>query len=307
MAAGGYYQVKISILHYDNTPSPLTPQGGGTQSILGPGGLVNALDGIDHQLGQDPPNILGAGLTAYKSFKNFSGASLGAIAGAELTQLGKDVLRGSNPLSRIQIPSIGGLIGGGGSTAGIAATGAVLGASAVKSLFGGGGANSPSGATDKFADASTGSTKTLFAGAGATIADGASKSVAYVKSLFSNGEGVAGPGATTNNSIPTSPITVFDDGSKIQEDLKTGQITTTDADGLVTVKDKNGSILSQSNADGTVLATKDSNGDLSTSNAVPVYDQSQLYGGQNTTINNDSSQSGSTDQSSPTSPDFLGP
>jgi len=46
--AGGATRVArgFADLHYDKSPSPLTPAGGGTNSILGPGGLVNVLDEV---------------------------------------------------------------------------------------------------------------------------------------------------------------------------------------------------------------------------------------------------------------------
>jgi hypothetical protein len=112
----------FAILHYDKTPSPLTPQGGGTQSILGPGGLTSALDVVSNQLGQG--NWLGAGLTAFKSFNTFKGANLGQIASNELKTIGMNILTGNNPLSKIQIPSFGGTFGGGGGSSVFGAMGA---------------------------------------------------------------------------------------------------------------------------------------------------------------------------------------
>lgn len=46
--AGGSTRVArgFADLFYDKSPSPLTPAGGGTNSILGPGGLVNTLDEV---------------------------------------------------------------------------------------------------------------------------------------------------------------------------------------------------------------------------------------------------------------------
>lgn len=46
--AGGSTRVArgFADLFYDKSPSPLTPAGGGTNSILGPGGLVNVLDEV---------------------------------------------------------------------------------------------------------------------------------------------------------------------------------------------------------------------------------------------------------------------
>ena len=123
----------FGVLHYDKTPSPLTPQGGGTRSILGPGGLLAALDGVDHQLGQG--NFFGAALTAFKSFNNFKGANFGQMAGTELKQIGMNILTGSNPLAKIQIPTLGGGSSNGSNTFGVAG-----GASALLMALGAGGA-----------------------------------------------------------------------------------------------------------------------------------------------------------------------
>lgn len=116
--------IDYAMLHYDTTPSPLTPQGGGTNSILGPGGLLNAADSIVSQLGQTDengnpmPNVLGAGLTAYKAFQNFQNMNLSQSFGAELTQIGKDVLMGNNPLNRLFIPTAAGYAGQGAMVSG---------------------------------------------------------------------------------------------------------------------------------------------------------------------------------------------
>jgi hypothetical protein len=91
-------------LHYDHTPSPLTPAGGGTASILGPGGLLSTIDDVTTDLASG--NILGAALKTARGAKNFRGSNLKAIAGAELTSIGMDILRGNNPLSKVNVPSI---------------------------------------------------------------------------------------------------------------------------------------------------------------------------------------------------------
>lgn len=114
----------FATLHYDKTPSPLTPQGGGTQSILGPGGLAAALDSVDHQLGQG--NWLGAGLTAFKSFNNFKGANWQNIINNELKTIGTNVLTGNNPLAKLQIPSFGGAPNTGSNTFGLAGGASLL-------------------------------------------------------------------------------------------------------------------------------------------------------------------------------------
>lgn len=100
--------ISFATLHYDSTPSPLTPQGGGTESILGPGGLISAIDGVTHSLGKG--NLFEAAWTAYSSYQNFKDSDLKKIASEELKQIGKDIITGNNPLNTIQIPTIGGLL-----------------------------------------------------------------------------------------------------------------------------------------------------------------------------------------------------
>ena len=91
-------------LHYDHRPSPLTPAGGGTQSILGPGGLLNSIDEITTDLADG--NFLSAAFKGARAGQNFRGSNLKAIAGAELKSIGMDILRGNNPLSKVNVPSI---------------------------------------------------------------------------------------------------------------------------------------------------------------------------------------------------------
>jgi hypothetical protein len=91
-------------LHYDHVPSPLTPAGGGTNSILGPGGLLNTIDEITTDLSDG--NFLSAALKGARGAQNFRGSNLKAIAGAELKSIGMDILRGNNPLSKINVPSL---------------------------------------------------------------------------------------------------------------------------------------------------------------------------------------------------------
>ena len=81
-------------LHYDKSPSPLTVAGGGTNSILGPGGIVNALDevisdGSDRKWGSSAFKAL----RAYQTNKNVDFRNL---ASQELLQGFNNVLRGGN-------------------------------------------------------------------------------------------------------------------------------------------------------------------------------------------------------------------
>jgi hypothetical protein len=93
----------FNVIHYDNTPSPLTSIGGGTNSILGPGGLVEGAGDVVTNL--QSGNLLGAALGAFRTSKNFKGADLRAIARGEFEQTAKDILRGQNTQSSIFVPT----------------------------------------------------------------------------------------------------------------------------------------------------------------------------------------------------------
>lgn len=119
------------MLHYDQSPSPLTPAGGGTQSILGPGG---ALDSANDIIGDLAAGNFGSALfKGGRGLQNFKGADLKALAKGELFDLGKDILRGGNPLSKIKVPSLSGLFGGGGGEGqgGGGASGSVIAAGGI--------------------------------------------------------------------------------------------------------------------------------------------------------------------------------
>jgi len=94
-------------LHYDNSPSPLTPAGGGTNSIAGPGGLLETADEIVEDLAAG--NISSAVVKASRALSNFKNGDFKAIASAELGQIGKDILSGQNPLDRLSVPGISNL------------------------------------------------------------------------------------------------------------------------------------------------------------------------------------------------------
>lgn len=89
-------------LNYDKSPSPRSVLGGGTQTILGPGGILNAADEIisDGANGQ-------FGLAAFKSIRAFTknkGLDFKNVAKAELTGLLKRAARGQNPFTNTFIP-----------------------------------------------------------------------------------------------------------------------------------------------------------------------------------------------------------
>jgi hypothetical protein len=94
--AGGSTRVArgFAQLHYDRSPSPLTPAGGGTNSILGPGGLVNALDEIisDGSNGK-------WGSSAFKlarAWQKNKNVNLVNLAQGELLQGFNNILRGGS-------------------------------------------------------------------------------------------------------------------------------------------------------------------------------------------------------------------
>ena len=88
--------------HYDRGPSPLSSLGGGTKSIIGPGGLM---EGVNDALGNMASGNYGAAIVgALRTAKNAKNMDLKSVALAEVTQLGKNVLNGSNPQSRVFIP-----------------------------------------------------------------------------------------------------------------------------------------------------------------------------------------------------------
>jgi len=100
-------------LHYDKAPSPLTPQGGGVESILGPGGFVNAIDtilsesGITGDRGTDAAGIGSALFTAFRTAQNLknNNTDLKGLAETELTQRVKDILSGQDPRNTVFVPS----------------------------------------------------------------------------------------------------------------------------------------------------------------------------------------------------------
>jgi hypothetical protein len=99
----------FATLLYDKTPSPLTPAGGSTASILGPGGLLSSATGIGQNLGNG--GVLGiaqAGITAARTFNKFKGQNILGMAGAELKNLGLSIISGdTNALNRLALPKAG--------------------------------------------------------------------------------------------------------------------------------------------------------------------------------------------------------
>ena len=97
-------------IHYDNSPSPLSSIGGGTRSILGPGGLVQGAGDVVTNLQNG--NFLGAALGGLRTGTNLKNMSLSAVASGEFSQLGRNILRGQNPLSSVFVPTSGSIKSG---------------------------------------------------------------------------------------------------------------------------------------------------------------------------------------------------
>lgn len=94
----------FNIMHYDNTPSPLTSLGGGTTSILGPGGLIEGAGDFVTNLSSG--NFGGALIGGLRTFNNFKNADLKQVVGSELLQTTRNVLRGQNPQSSVFVPTL---------------------------------------------------------------------------------------------------------------------------------------------------------------------------------------------------------
>lgn len=93
----------FNMIHYDNTPSPLSVLGGGTTSILGPGGLADAIGTVATNL--QSGNYGTAALAALRGARTFRGADLGQVARSEVGQIATNILRGQNTQSTIFVPT----------------------------------------------------------------------------------------------------------------------------------------------------------------------------------------------------------
>lgn len=90
-------------LHYDKSPSPLTPAGGGTNSIMGPGGILSAVDSITQQ--GYAGNYGGAAFTLFRAFEKNRNVDLRGLAQTELVNAGLDILNRKDPRDRFFFPS----------------------------------------------------------------------------------------------------------------------------------------------------------------------------------------------------------
>ena len=96
-------------LHYDKSPSPLSVAGGGTNSILGPGGILAAADEItkDGTAG----NFGSAAFKLLRAREKNKNVNLAGLAKGELLVAANDLLAGKNPADRFFVPHPGGNAG----------------------------------------------------------------------------------------------------------------------------------------------------------------------------------------------------
>jgi len=98
----------FATVNYDNSPSPLSVLGGGTNSIFGPGGIV---DGVGSVIGNlNNGNILGAILGASNTYRNAKKIKksdvkeeLKGIAKKGVLEVGKQAGTISNPVAQFSV------------------------------------------------------------------------------------------------------------------------------------------------------------------------------------------------------------
>lgn len=86
-------------LLYDKSPSPLTPAGGGTNSILGPGGIVNVLDDVIQDGSGN--NWGGAAFKLIRGYNKNKNVDLMNLAKGELTLAFTNILRNSSSTGQV--------------------------------------------------------------------------------------------------------------------------------------------------------------------------------------------------------------
>ena len=96
-ARGGFAQ-----LHYDKSPSPLTPAGGGTNSFAGPGGILNTISEVIGDAGGG--NFGSALFKAARGYQKNKNVDLKGLAAAELSTALVDLASGRNPTNRTFVP-----------------------------------------------------------------------------------------------------------------------------------------------------------------------------------------------------------
>ena len=98
----------FATIHYDKSPSPLTVLGGGTNSIFGPGGVVDGIGSVIRNVSNG--NILGAILSASNTYNNAKKIKkkdvkeeLKGIAKDGILEVGKQAGTITNPVSNFTV------------------------------------------------------------------------------------------------------------------------------------------------------------------------------------------------------------
>ena len=98
----------FATINYDKSPSPLTVLGGGTNSIFGPGGVVDGIGSVIRNV--QSGNILGAILTASNTYNNAKKIKkadvkeeLKGIAKEGVLEVGKQAGTITNPVARFSV------------------------------------------------------------------------------------------------------------------------------------------------------------------------------------------------------------
>jgi len=98
----------FATIHYDNSPSPLTVLGGGTNSIFGPGGVVDGVGSVIRNV--QSGNILGAILSASNTYNNAKKIKkrdvkeeLKGIAKEGVLNVGKQAGSITNPIAQFTV------------------------------------------------------------------------------------------------------------------------------------------------------------------------------------------------------------
>ena len=101
----------FATVHYDNEPSPLSVLGGGTNSIFGPGGVVDGIGSVMRNI--QSGNILGAILGASNTYNNAKKIKkkdvkqeLKGIAKQGILDIGKQAGSLTNPVARFSVGAV---------------------------------------------------------------------------------------------------------------------------------------------------------------------------------------------------------
>ena len=101
----------FATVHYDNSPSPLSVLGGGTNSIFGPGGVVDGIGSVIKNVRTG--NILGAILSASNTYNNAKKikkkdvkAELKGIAKKGILDVGKQAGTINNPITQFSVGAV---------------------------------------------------------------------------------------------------------------------------------------------------------------------------------------------------------